>query len=99
MLIYEITAFVESHLVAEYEAYMAGKHIPDILATGYFTGASFCKTGEKNYRILYEAPGREKLDEYFEKAAPALRADFLENFPSGVILTREVWEVIEKWEH
>ena len=97
MIIYEITATVSVGLTDEYEKYMRETHIPDLLATGFFSGARISRSGENRYRIQYEARGRKALDEYLETAAPRLRADFLAHFPEGVDLTRENWEVLQTW--
>ncbi len=43
MVIYEITAVVEPSLVLQYEQYMLMRHIPDLLATGYFTGVQLTR--------------------------------------------------------
>jgi hypothetical protein len=98
MVIYEITAVVRRELVDEYEQYMCRRHIPDLLATGYFQRASISCSEGNRYRICYEAANREALDKYLSREAERLRADFLAHFPAGVELTREVWEVLQTWE-
>ncbi|MDQ4123274.1 MAG: DUF4286 family protein [Acidobacteriota bacterium] len=97
-VIYEITAIVEPKLVEKYEKYMRERHIPDLLATGYFRGAKFTFSSGSRYRILYEAQNMESLNKYLEKEAPRLRADFLAHFPTGIELSREIWTVAEDWQ-
>ena len=98
MIIYEITAIVRADLIEKYEKYMRERHIPDLLETGCFRAASFsCGEGNR-YRIRYEAPDQNALDEYLKNDAARLRADFLEHFPEGVKVSREVWEVLESWQ-
>jgi hypothetical protein len=97
MVIYEITVTVREELIEEYEKYMRGRHIPDLLATGYFRGADFTRAPENRYRIRYEARDHAALDEYLKTDAPRLREDFLAHFPSGVELSREIWEVLQVW--
>jgi Domain of unknown function (DUF4286) len=55
MIIYEITVIVSAELVASYEQYMQKRHIPDLLATGYFYQAYFAIATENCYRIKYFA--------------------------------------------
>ena len=98
MVIYEITAVVRVELIEEYEKYMRERHIPDLLATGYFSGADFARSAENRYRIRYGAPDKAALDAYLNTQAERLRADFLAHFPEGVELTREVWQVLQDWE-
>jgi hypothetical protein len=97
MVIYEITATVRAGLAEEYEKYMRETHIPDLLATGFFSGAKLTSSAENRYRIQYEARDQEALDEYLATEAARLRADFLAHFPEGVELTRENWQVLQVW--
>ncbi|HEY8561005.1 MAG TPA: DUF4286 family protein [Pyrinomonadaceae bacterium] len=97
MIVYEITATVRADLVDAFEKYMLGIHIPDLLATGFFSGARVARSGENRYRIGYEARDQKSLDEYLNAAAAPLRADFLAHFPEGVELSRENWEVLQLW--
>lgn len=97
MVIYEITAVVRAEFTEEYEKYMRGRHIPDLLATGYFSGADFVRSAENRYRIRYEARDKAALDAYLKTEAERLRADFLAHFPEGVELSREIWEIMQSW--
>lgn len=97
MIIYEITAAVRADLVEEYEKYMVERHIPDLLETGFFGGAKLARTFENRYRIQYEAHDQKALDEYLEREAARLRADFLAHFSEGIALSRENWEVVQIW--
>jgi hypothetical protein len=96
-MIYEITATVRADLAEKYETYMRETHIPDLLATGFFSGAKLTFAAENRYRIQYEARDRAALDEYLNTEAARLRADFLAHFPEGIELTRENWEVLQIW--
>lgn len=98
-VVYEVTVVVEGDPAADFEEFMRRRHIPEVLATGYFTGASFLRSSSgTRYCTRYTAESREALDNYLESAAAALRADFLEHFPAGVQVSREVWEEIEKFD-
>jgi hypothetical protein len=97
MVIYEITAAVQAELVEEYEKYMRERHIPDLLATGYFRGAYFTRSAENRYRIQYHARDRAALENYLQTEAGRLRADFLAHFPEGIGLSRENWDILESW--
>ena len=97
MLIYEITAVVSEKLVETYEKYMRERHIPDLIATGYFKSAYFTRSTENRYRIQYHAHNQKALDEYLEKDAPRLREDFNSHFPAGIEISRENWEILETY--
>ena len=94
MVTYEVTAAVRPELAGAYERFMREQHIPDLLATGAFVAASFSRSAPGRYRIRYEAADRATLDRYLAEHAPRLREDLLRHFPSGVDLSREVWEVL-----
>lgn len=97
MIIYEITATVRADLIEKYEEYMRETHIPDLMATNYFSGAKFTRSGENRYRIQYEAHDRKALEDYLNTEAARLRADFLAHFSEGIELTRANWEVLQVW--
>ncbi|MCS6805685.1 MAG: DUF4286 family protein [Acidobacteriota bacterium] len=97
MVIYEITAIVSPALTQAFERYMREQHIPDVLATGYFTAACFASSTSGRYRVRYEATSQESLDRYLTECAPRLRADFVAHFPDGIQLEREVWQRLERW--
>ncbi len=93
MLIYEVTATVEGELSADFESFMTEKHIPELLATEYFTAAFFAQDGCE-YRIGYHADSRKHLDEYLANDAERLRADMAEHFPTGVEVSRRVFDIV-----
>jgi hypothetical protein len=93
---YEVTAVVRPDLADAYEAYMR-RHIPELLATGWFVRASFARITGHRYRIRYHARDQQSVDRYIAEDAPRLRADFAKHFPVGVELTREVWQTLEEW--
>lgn len=97
MIAYEVTVEVEEALVEPYLEYMRARHIPQILATGCFAHAELNRAQETRFRQRYLANTLADLERYFEKHAPALRADFAARFPSGTRLTREIWEELGRW--
>jgi hypothetical protein len=97
-IIYEITATVDAPFREKFETYMRETHIPDLLKTGAFLGASISKAEPGIFRMSYEARSRNELDRYLKEHAPALRKDAEEHFPEGVELSRAEWTVLEKWQ-
>ena len=61
-VVYEVTAVVEHELAEEWERYMREQHIPDVLATGWFTRASLIRAQGGRYRISYHAKSTADLD-------------------------------------
>ena len=97
MVTYEITANVRADLVPAYERFMRERHIPDLLATGRFVAASLGRSQPGRHRIRYEARSREALDRYLREHAHRLRAHLQGEFPEGIEVAREEWEIIESW--
>lgn len=98
MVIYEVTISVESNLVAEFGKYLEEVHIREVLVTGYFTGATLLRSGDK-YRVQYAAHNISQVEEYIENAAAGLRADVMERFPSGLFISRDIWELKARYKH
>ena len=97
MITYEITATVRADLSDEYERYMIDRHIPDLLATGSFEGASLSRSADGRFRMRYESRDREAFDHYLAEHASSLRQHVADTFPDGVELSREEWEQIQTW--
>src|ERR671913_907202 len=97
MIFYEVTLEVDPSLAAELEKYMRHQHIPAILRTGCFRHIHFDRASSTRFRTCYEAESAADLERYLRDHAPALRAEFLVEFPTGVQLTRERWHDLESW--
>lgn len=97
MVTYEVTTTVRPDLCDAYEAYMRSRHIPDLLASGCFAGASLSRSAPGRYRVRYEAHDRPALDRYLAQHAPGLRQHFAETFPEGIDVAREEWAVLARW--
>jgi hypothetical protein len=98
MVTYEITAQVRIDIVDSYEEYMRERHIPDVLASGHFSAATFSRSTAGRYRIRYEAFDQAALDEYLKSDAAALRQHFTDHFPEGIELSRENWTLVQQWD-
>ena len=98
MIIYEVTATVEASLAQAYERYMRQEHIADVLASGCFQGAEFASSTPGRYRMRYEASTDEDLERYLATHAARLREDAASRFPEGVVLSREVWTAVQRWD-
>ena len=98
MVIYEIEAKVRDDLIESYENYMRKKHIQDLLDTKYFEKAEITLVKAGVFRMSYLVKDRETLDNYLETDAEALREDFIQKFPEGVEVSRQILEVLETWQ-
>jgi Domain of unknown function (DUF4286) len=96
MITYQVTATVEPELTASYEAFMR-HHIPALLATGCFTAARLSRGEAGRYQAEYYAPDRAALERYLSEHAPRLRSEFAAAFPTGITVTRAVWDAVRDW--
>lgn len=97
MMLYEVTAEVDAAILDAFERYMVEQHVPDLLATGCFTGARVCRDSGNRLRMSYEAPDQASLQRYLDHHAPALRADVAAHFPAGITLVRAEWSMVRAW--
>jgi hypothetical protein len=94
---YEVTATVETRLADAFERFMVQDHIPALMATGCFASAMIVRLAPGRYRMRYGAESRAALDRYLETEAMRVRAEFTARFPGGIVLEREVGEVLGEW--
>ena len=98
MILYEVTLEVEPASSPAVAEHMRQRHIPAIVGTGCFRRIQFQQASVDRFRTSYEAETAADLERYLQDHAPALRAEFLAEFPTGVRLTRETWRVVESWD-
>lgn len=96
MIYYEVNLKIEPAIEKDVIKYMTEKHIPDVMATGYFNFAVIEKS-PNSYRNRYEIDSQEKLQEYLEKDASRLREDVSRHFPSGIEFSRDIFESIAEF--
>ena len=92
MIRYEVVADVAPELVDRFVDYMRTTHLPEILATGCFTSVALDRASATRYRSRYEARTRADIDRYLAEHTARYRADFAAHFPTGVALSREIWD-------
>ena len=92
--IYEVTAIVDDARTADFETYMSGEHIRDVLATGCFAAAFFAKEGSR-YTIGYHVNTTEDLQRYLDNHASKLRDDVVQRFGDRVQTSRRVLDIVK----
>lgn len=97
MIVYEVSLDAEPALASAVEDYMRRRHIPAIFASGCFRRIRFQKAAGHRFRTAYEAETEADLNRYLQEYAPALRAEFVAEFPNGVTIARESWQDREVW--
>lgn len=102
MIIYNVTINIEDSVHDEWLTWIK-THIPKVLSTGKFDGATFSKVmveeemGGQTYSIQYRSYSREALDKYYEEDADALRQEGLKKFADKMLAFRTELEVVDTY--
>ncbi len=99
-VIYNVTIKVEASIAADWLAWLKQEHIPEVLATGCFTGQRIVRLLEVDdsegptYAIQYEAPSKADYNRYIELHAAGLRDKSFAKWGNRFIAFRSVMEVV-----
>jgi len=91
MYIYNVTIKLDHSIHAEWVQWMQEKHIPEVMASGCFTGHKFVRLLDIDevegvtYAAQYFAETREDYDRYIAIFAPALRDDSMKQWGNKFI--------------
>ena len=102
MIIYNITVNIEDSAHDDW-LILIKQHIPKVLATGKFDGATFSKVlveeemGGQTYSIQYRSYSREALDKYYQEDADTLRQEGLKKFADKMLAFRTELEVVDTY--
>ncbi len=102
MIIYNITVNIEDSAHDDWLIWIK-QHIPKVLATGKFDGATFSKIlvkeemGGQTYSIQYRSYSREALDKYYQEDADTLRQEGLKKFADKMLAFRTELEVVDTY--
>lgn len=102
MFIYNVTSNIDESIHQEWLAWIKN-HIPEVLATGNFTGAKLTRVlvkeelGGVTYSVQYRAKSREALDNYYQNDAEKLRQDGLSRFADKLLSFRTELEIIDEY--
>lgn len=101
MLLYNVTVGIDKEVEQEWLAWMKAQHIPDVLATGMFSGHKIYKILHDNedetttsYSIQYFAPSIEHVLKYLEEFAPRLVDEHQRRFKDRHVAFRTLLEEI-----
>lgn len=100
MIVYSVTIAVEAAVECEWLDWMRRVHIPDVLRTGCFVGATTYelvepKAAEATYVIQYRCFSMEEYQRYRDRFSPALQKDHSDHFSGRFRASRQVLEEVE----
>lgn len=102
MYIYNVTLNVEDEVLEDWLKWMKEVHIPDVLQTGLFTGATFSRLMVEEelgttYSIQYRLKDMESFQLYQEMYSPGLQAEHLKRYEGKTVAFRTVMEVVAEF--
>ena len=99
MIIYSVTVSVEKSIAADWQKWMLGVHIPDVLATECFISFSLQMILEPvvddnmlTFNVQYIAQNREKYDLYRTLYAPKLQKEHTKRYENRFVAFRTLLE-------
>lgn len=80
MYIYSVTVSIDKAVADEWHQWMKNKHIPEVMATGYFTEYKMCRVLNVDdegatFSTQYSFDKMEDIENYQKLEAPRLQAD------------------------
>ncbi|NQX85819.1 MAG: DUF4286 family protein [Flavobacteriaceae bacterium] len=101
-IIYNVTVNVDDSIHEEWLEWIK-QHIPEVLATGKFEGATFSKVlveedmGGQTYSIQYKSYSRAALEAYYKEDAERLRSDGMKQFADKMLAFRTELEICDEY--
>lgn len=101
MYIYNVTINIDESVHDQWLNWMRKEHIPDMLATGKFSGALMSRVmieeemGGITYSVQFRTASKETLQQYYDQDATKLRAQS-DQFKGKFVAFRTELEVIEE---
>ncbi len=101
MIIYNVTTKVAGNISEEWLQWLQNEHIPEIIATGYFTKANILRLLEiddsegPTYAIQYITDSKDLYEAYLANAAEALRKKSFEKWGNQFISFRSVMQIVQ----
>lgn len=97
MIIYSVTVSIDKLIQEDWLGWMQEKHIPDVMATGYFQEYAIQEIidpqpqpGSLTYNIQYLCENMEAYQSYQQSAASALQKEHTERYKDRFVAFRTV---------
>lgn len=100
MFIYSITFKVDHSILEEWIAWQKEEHIPEIMATKFFTEFKFLHLLEHDdaegatYIIQYDSPDKNNCENYIKNYSPAFKEEALKRWGDKIISYRSLLESV-----
>jgi hypothetical protein len=101
MILYNVTVNLDKNIEADWIAWMKSDHIPEVIATGFFTESKMYRIiheqedGSVNYSVQYFAESLDHVLQYQKEFSPKLQADVTARYQDQIVSFRTVLEAVE----
>ena len=101
MILYNITVKVHSSICDAWRTWAIHEHIPDVMASGCFTGSEIFRLMETDetdgptYAIQFRAESKSLYNLYIEKHAAAMRDKSFQKWGDKFIAFRSVMQIVD----
>lgn len=100
MIIYSVTVSIETAIQEDWLGWMRTKHIPEVLATGLFSGYEFRRLldpepepGLATFNIQYTCYDMDRYELYQKYHAARLQAEHTQRYENRFVAFRTILEV------
>ena len=103
-MLYIVHVLIDRDTQPQWEPWMRGHHIPEVLATGCFIQCIMARDeaadtdSQLGFRMTYQARDADAMTRYQQEHAPALQRDHTERFAGRFAARRELLKVVERFE-
>lgn len=100
MILYNVTIILHDEIHLDWLSWMQNHHIPDVMATNCFASYRMLKVLDSpnegvTYCVQYLANDLKNYQEYKEKYAAHLQADYPSNFENKLVIFGTLMEFID----
>ncbi|MFT4755995.1 MAG: hypothetical protein ACI91R_000632 [Vicingaceae bacterium] len=101
MIVYSVTVNINESIHEDWFAWMKNKHIPDVMATGYFSEYRMLRVISRqddeqgiSYNIQYTCDSMANLHQYQVQKAPALQKEHSDLYDGKFAAFRTLLELV-----
>ena len=100
MFIYNVTIKVHNAIHTEWLSWLQEEHIPRVLETGCFTGATVMRllevddTEGPTFAVQYQVESKALYNQYIERFAGRMRQEFIEKWGDQFVAFRSLMQVV-----
>jgi len=98
MIWYNVTVKIENDVAEDFQSWMTHMHIPDVLATGYFSSSKMSRIinredkEETTFSIQYACESMKDLHHYQINESERLQAEVKEKYDGKFVSFRSIME-------